>query len=166
MRRPAIADGWSRVRPHDVVERCPVADGGEGTMATLLGALGGEEVAATVPAPGRSVEASFGVVDAEAERLAIVESASASGLGLLPESGRDALRAGTGGTWRAPLLAALDRDLTGSSCASGAPPPPTEERPRPRPCGALPPRGRLADRTRGLGLLELVAVDLARLTGV
>jgi len=158
----AIADGWSRVRPHDVVERCPVADGGEGTMATLLGALGGEEVAATVPGPlGRSVEASFGVVDAEAERLAIVESASASGLGLLPESGRDALRAGTGGTG-ALLLAALDRDpdrillcVGGTASTDGGA----------AAAAALGARFLRADGSPiapgGLGLLELASLDLA-----
>ncbi|HSI99710.1 MAG TPA: glycerate kinase, partial [Patescibacteria group bacterium] len=36
----AIAAGWSRVRPGDTIERRPMADGGEGTLAALADALG------------------------------------------------------------------------------------------------------------------------------
>jgi glycerate kinase len=78
-------------------DRCPVADGGEGTMAVLLGALGGERRTASVHDPlRRPIEASFGLLGDG--RTAIVETAQASGLPLLAPAKRDAERADTFGT--------------------------------------------------------------------
>jgi glycerate kinase len=78
-------------------ERCPVADGGEGTMEVLLGALGGERRRAAVHNPlRRPIEASFGLLGDGA--TAIVETAQASGLPLVTEEERDAERADTFGT--------------------------------------------------------------------
>ncbi|MGN6217571.1 MAG: glycerate kinase family protein [Solirubrobacterales bacterium] len=79
------------------VDRCPVADGGEGTMAVLLGALGGELRPAQVHDPlRRPLEATFGLLgDGE---TAVVETAQASGLSLLAAAERDAERADTFGT--------------------------------------------------------------------
>ena len=75
----------------------PVGDGGEGTMDALLAALGGERRTATVTDPlGRPVEAEYGLADG-GER-AIVEMATASGLGLVAEDERDAFAATTRGT--------------------------------------------------------------------
>lgn len=78
-------------------DRCPVADGGEGTMDVLLGALGGERRSAVVHDPlRRQVEAGFGLLgDGE---TAIVETAQASGLPLVAPAERDAERADTFGT--------------------------------------------------------------------
>lgn len=62
-------------------DRCPVADGGEGTMEVLLAALGGERRTAAVHDPlWRPIEASFGLLGDGA--TAIVETAQASGLPL------------------------------------------------------------------------------------
>jgi glycerate 2-kinase len=78
-------------------ERCPVADGGEGTMAVLLEALGGERRTARVHDPlRRPIEASFGLLGDGA--TAIVEVAQASGLPLLAPEERDPERADTYGT--------------------------------------------------------------------
>jgi len=78
-------------------ERCPVADGGEGTMEVLLGALGGEWRRAAVHDPlRRSIEASFGLLGDGA--TAIVETAQASGLPLVTAEERDAELADTFGT--------------------------------------------------------------------
>jgi glycerate kinase len=75
----------------------PVADGGEGTMDALLAALGGSTHAATVSDPlGREVEAVFALLPDG--RTAIVETAQASGLGLVAEGERDPLAASTRGT--------------------------------------------------------------------
>jgi glycerate kinase len=65
-------------------EQLPVADGGEGTCAVLLSALGGELRTALVRDPlGRSVEAGFALLD---DGRAVVEAAEAIGLArLLPE---------------------------------------------------------------------------------
>jgi glycerate kinase len=76
---------------------CPVADGGEGTLDALLPQLGGELVAVEVQDPlGREIRAGFGLV--EDGGTAIVEMASASGLGLVAEDERDAWAASTYGT--------------------------------------------------------------------
>jgi glycerate kinase len=91
----AIARGLKAAgRP---VDACPVADGGEGTLEALMGALGGDIVPAQVEDPlGRPIEATFALADGGA--VAIVETASASGLGLVAEGDRDALAASTRGT--------------------------------------------------------------------
>ena len=76
-------------------DRCPVADGGEGTLELLVAAFGGrlEEVAATDPL-GRPVTGLLGL----AGERAIGEVAPASGLSLVAPAQRDALRASTRGT--------------------------------------------------------------------
>jgi glycerate kinase len=100
----AIARGLEAAgRP---VDRCPVADGGEGTLEVLVGALGGEIVVARVDDPlGRVIEARFALIDGGAR--AIVETAAASGLGLVAESERDPLAASTRGTGEL-ILAAVE----------------------------------------------------------
>ena len=75
---------------------CPAADGGEGTMEVLVEALGGRIVEASAHNPlGREIEALFGVLG---DGRAVVEVASASGLGLVKEEERDAEGASSFGT--------------------------------------------------------------------
>lgn len=94
-----LAVGWRRARPSAEVVELPVADGGEGTLPTLVAALGGEVRHAKVTGPlGDPVEAEFGLVETLEGTEAIVEMARASGLDLVPESRRDPLRATTRGT--------------------------------------------------------------------
>ncbi|MBV9604849.1 MAG: glycerate kinase [Solirubrobacterales bacterium] len=77
------------------VDLCPVADGGEGTLEALLPAVGGEVRRARVSDPlGRAIEASYAV----GESVAVVETAAASGLGLVQAAERDAIAASTYGT--------------------------------------------------------------------
>lgn len=84
----------------------PVADGGEGTLDVLVAALGGEERTVTVSDPlGRAVEAAYAVLD---DGTAVVESARASGLGLVAECERDAFAATTRGTGELIALAAQE----------------------------------------------------------
>jgi len=81
----------------DALDICPVADGGEGTLEILLGALGGVLVDRAAHDPlGRSISAALGLLDDRT--LAIVEVSSASGLGLLSPSELDAEVASTAGT--------------------------------------------------------------------
>jgi len=78
-------------------DRCPVADGGEGTMDVLLGALGGKRRSARVHDPlRRPIEAEYALLD-DGE-TAVVEMAQASGLSLVAPEERDAERADTFGT--------------------------------------------------------------------
>jgi glycerate 2-kinase len=77
-------------------EEQPVADGGEGTMDALVSALGGEVRTAEVSGPlGRPVKASFALLP---DGRAVVETAQASGLGLVDEDERDPWAASTRGT--------------------------------------------------------------------
>src|SRR5918911_926701 len=77
---------------------CPVADGGEGTLETLLASIGGDvvEVDDVVDPLRRPRRAPFALI--EGGRRAIVEMAAASGLGLVAEDERDAWAATTYGT--------------------------------------------------------------------
>jgi glycerate 2-kinase len=69
-------------------DRCPVADGGEGTMEVLLGALGGERQRAQVHDPlRRPIVAEFALLGDG--RTAIVETARACGLTLVAAEERD-----------------------------------------------------------------------------
>jgi glycerate kinase len=105
-------------------DRCPVADGGEGTMEVLLGALGGERRSAQVHDPlRRPIEVSFALLgDGE---TAIVEVAQASGLPLLAPAERDPERAdafGTGELIAAAIAAGAKRVLVaagGSATTDG-----------------------------------------------
>jgi glycerate kinase len=79
-------------RPADL---CPVADGGEGTLDALVLALGGELHAAGATDPlRRSIEARFAL----SGNVGIVETAAASGLGLVAPDERDPIAADTAGT--------------------------------------------------------------------
>src|SRR4051812_34044859 len=77
---------------------CPVADGGEGTMETLLASIGGETIMVDdVRGPlGAPIRAPFARVDGG--RRALVEMAAASGLALISEDERDPWAATTYGT--------------------------------------------------------------------
>lgn len=93
----AIDEGIGSVLPDVEVVSLPLADGGEGTIESLVFTLGGEVREAVVHDPlGREVKASYGVlVDG---RTAVVELAQASGLPLLSEEERNPLIVSTYGT--------------------------------------------------------------------
>jgi glycerate kinase len=102
----AIGDGLREGgRPVDI---CPAADGGEGTMDALVAAMDAtlQTVAASDPL-GREIEAQFAL----AGTTGIVETAAASGLGLVDASERDAIEASTFGTGQL-LVAARDAGAT------------------------------------------------------
>jgi len=98
-------------------EECPVADGGEGTIAVLLEALGGEERSAACHDPlGRPIQARWAwLADS---RTALVEMARASGLALVPTAERDAEAASSAGTGEL-LLAARDAGAVEAILAIG-----------------------------------------------
>lgn len=98
----AMAVGVARAVPDAETILCPVADGGEGTTSIFLSALGGkaEHVSVRGPVGGRVQ----GVLGHLPDGTTIVESASATGLGLVPAEQRDALLASSEGT--GDLLAA------------------------------------------------------------
>ncbi|MGD0453504.1 MAG: glycerate kinase [Solirubrobacteraceae bacterium] len=91
----AIAGGFTG--EHDALDVCPVADGGEGTLDTVVEELRGWTVDVQVSDPlGRPITARLGWI--EEGSLAVVEVASASGHWLMAPSERDAEAASTFGT--------------------------------------------------------------------
>ncbi|UVM59240.1 glycerate kinase [Pseudomonas sp. B21-010] len=102
----AIALGLAEVWPDAQLIKCPMADGGEGTVESVLAACHGEWRHTRVRGPlGVAVEARWGWL-AES-RTAIIEMAEASGLQLVPPEQRDACSSSTYGTGEL-IRAALD----------------------------------------------------------
>ncbi|RKU16664.1 glycerate kinase [Candidatus Poribacteria bacterium] len=102
----AIEQGLRRVFPDAIIEKIPMADGGEGTVQSLVDATGGHTRTQRVCAPlGNEVDAEFGILsDGE---TAVIEMASASGLMLVPPDKRNPLRTTTYGTGQL-ICAALE----------------------------------------------------------
>ncbi len=92
-----IETGLKRVWPDAEYVKVPMADGGEGTVQSLVDATGGQIIKCEVTGPlGDKVQASYGLLgDAS---IAVIEMAEASGLPLVPKDQRDPLRATTFGT--------------------------------------------------------------------
>ncbi|MES0403730.1 MAG: glycerate kinase [Hyphomicrobium sp.] len=92
-----IETGLKRVWPDAEYVKVPMADGGEGTVQSLVDATGGQIIKCEVTGPlGDKVQASYGLLgDAT---IAVIEMAEASGLPLVPKDQRDPLRATTFGT--------------------------------------------------------------------
>ncbi|MEE5099369.1 glycerate kinase [Pseudomonas alliivorans] len=102
----AIASGLAEVWPDAELVKCPMADGGEGTIEALLDACQGQWMSAQVSGPlGDRVEAHWGWL--AQSRTAIIEMAMASGLQLLTLTQRDACLTSTAGTGQL-ISAALD----------------------------------------------------------
>ncbi len=93
-----VAEAIVSVRPEAEVVVKPMADGGEGTARAMIRASGGRWIAATVmgPLPDMEVEAGFAWFDAD--KTALVEMATASGLELLSPQQRNPLLTTTYGT--------------------------------------------------------------------
>jgi len=100
-----IATGIRRVLPQAHLIEVPMADGGEGTVQSLVDATGGEIVGVTVTGPlGEPVEAFFGILGDG--KTAVIEMASASGLVLVPPEKRNPMITTTRGTGELLLAAA------------------------------------------------------------
>jgi glycerate kinase len=92
-----IEAGLRRVWPDAEYVKVPMADGGEGTVQSLVDATSGRIVKCAVTGPlGQKVLASYGLLGDG--RTAVIEMAEASGLPLVPKAERDPLRATTFGT--------------------------------------------------------------------
>lgn len=111
----ALADGWLRARADDEILLCPLADGGEGTLAAIEAAGGWRRQTTTVRDPlGRSIQATWLLSDDG--RRAAVEMAEASGLSRLSADERDCVAAtsvGTGDLLRAALDAGVESIVLG-----------------------------------------------------
>lgn len=105
----AIETGLKQVLPDAMYVKVPVADGGEGTLQSLVDATGGKLIAAMVTGPmGEPVPACFGLLgDGE---TAVIEMARASGIELVPADQRNPLISTTAGTGEL-ILSALDHGI-------------------------------------------------------
>ena len=102
----AIALGLADVWPEAQLIKCPMADGGEGTVESILAACEGELRRTKVRGPlGATVDAAWGWLPHN--HTAIIEMAEASGLQLVPPGKRDACFSSTFGTGEL-IRAALD----------------------------------------------------------
>ncbi|MDB5993556.1 MAG: glycerate kinase [Pseudomonas sp.] len=102
----AIALGLADVWPDAQLIKCPMADGGEGTVESILAACDGELRRTHVRGPlGKTVDAAWGWLPQS--HTAIIEMAEASGLQLVPVGQRDACNSSTFGTGEL-IRAALD----------------------------------------------------------
>ncbi len=113
----AIADGVRAACPQATLDPCPMADGGEGTVAAMVAATCGEVRTAGVAGPlGEPLQAEFGLLGAAAgsagRTTAVIEMAAASGLDLVPPERRDPMRTTTYGTGEL-IAAALEAGATG-----------------------------------------------------
>ena len=131
----AVAEGFRRVNPDNEIDVRPVADGGEGTVDTLTEGLGGTFRTVKVTGPlGKAVEAKYGITEnpqlaehffrrrnreiqgASGMKMlkypptAIIETAQAAGLTLVPEKSRNPMLTTTRG------VGELIRDAVSQGC--------------------------------------------------
>ncbi|MGC7589287.1 glycerate kinase [Bisgaard Taxon 46] len=93
----AIEAGFKKIWPTADYVKVPMADGGEGTVQSLVDATGGKLVQASVTAPlGNTINAPFGI--SGDGKTAIIEMAAASGLHLVPFEQRNPLKTTSFGT--------------------------------------------------------------------
>ncbi|MCR8846093.1 glycerate kinase [Paenibacillus sp. SC116] len=93
----AIERGFRQVYPQADIVKVPMADGGEGTVQSLVDATGGRIVTCSVLDPmGQPIEAFYGLLGDG--KTAIIEMAAASGLALVPKDLRNPLLTSTYGT--------------------------------------------------------------------
>ena len=91
-----IERGVLKVFKNAIIKKIPVADGGEGTVDSILYAAGGNIKKIQVKNPlGEIVEAKYGIIS---EEKAVIEMAEASGITLVDDNGRDPLKYSTYGT--------------------------------------------------------------------
>ncbi|HWE01536.1 MAG TPA: glycerate kinase [Tepidisphaeraceae bacterium] len=103
----AIAEGLRRASPDVRLDLCPMADGGEGTVAALVAATNGTLYTRRVtgPLPDMKVDATFGMLGDN--ETAVVEMAAASGLALLARAeDRNPMNTTTFGTGQLLMAAA------------------------------------------------------------
>ena len=99
----AIKSGILRVIPDAEVLISPLADGGEGTVETLVEALGGSLETVRVKGPlFQEVEAHYGILSdsqysPKDEKLAVMEMSQASGITLVSPEERNPLKTGSYG---------------------------------------------------------------------
>ena len=92
----AIETGIRRIYNDIEIVKIPVADGGEGTVDTLVIGTGGKYEEVEVVGPlGKKIKTKYGILEGN---IAVIEMAAASGLPLLKEEKRNPMVTTTYGT--------------------------------------------------------------------
>lgn len=105
----AIENGFKEIMPNAEYIKLPMADGGEGTVQSLVDATGGDIVTVEVMGPlGRPVTGFYGLLGDGS--TAVIEMAAASGLHLVEPSERNPMLTTTYGTGEL-IKAALDKGV-------------------------------------------------------
>ncbi|MCF7528782.1 glycerate kinase [Neisseria lisongii] len=105
----ALEAGFKKILPDAHYVKIPMADGGEGTVQSLIDATQGRLKTVAVTAPlGNTVEADFGI--SGDGKTAVIEMAAASGLHLVAPEQRNPLLTTSYGTGEL-ILAALDEGV-------------------------------------------------------
>ncbi len=143
----AIAEGWARRAPGDVLDLAPMSDGGPGFVEVLHASLGGDLLSETVTGPlGDRVPAALLRVG----ETVYVESAQACGLHLAdPERAEQSSTTGVGELLAAAVSAGARRvvvGLGGSGTSDGG-------------AGLLAVLGATADRPLNAGVAGLVGIE-------
>ena len=111
----AMARGVRKAAPKAEVVQVPMADGGQGTVATMVAATGGRTLSAEVTDPlGKRIKAQFGILGDG--RTAVIEMAAASGLMLVPPDKRNPFvttTLGTGELIKAALAVGVKKIIIG-----------------------------------------------------
>ncbi len=95
----AMAEGIRRIDPEAELDLCPIADGGEGFMETLIATLDGQWITCpALDALGRPIESRYVLAETPEGPLAILEMAETAGLWRLAPGQRNPLHASTRGT--------------------------------------------------------------------
>ena len=105
----AAAEGIKRVFPDAVTQVCPLADGGEGTVETLISGMGGAIRNLSVTGPlGEKVNGKYGILDDGV--TAVMEMADAAGITMVPPEKRNPMDTTTYG------VGELIRDAVDRGC--------------------------------------------------
>ncbi|NLM36166.1 MAG: glycerate kinase [Clostridiales bacterium] len=105
----AMEAGIKKIIPEAECVKVPMADGGEGTVQSLVDATNGEIIELEVTGPrGKKTKAFFGILGDKS--TAVIEMASASGIQLVTKEERNPLYTTTYGTGEL-IKAALDRGV-------------------------------------------------------
>lgn len=103
----SIENGIRRVLPRAKCIKIPMADGGEGTVQSLVDATGGKFIFKKVTGPtGQPVRARYGML--EDSQTAVIEMAEASGLPLVEGASMNPLKTTTYGTGEL-IIDAIDK---------------------------------------------------------
>ncbi|MFC6996794.1 glycerate kinase [Rufibacter roseus] len=104
-----IQEAFQLELPDANIKVIPMADGGEGTLETLLFATNGEKIATTATGPlGNSMSTCYGILGDK--QTAIIETAAVAGITMVPHDRRNPLLTTTYGLGEL-ILEAIERGL-------------------------------------------------------